>query len=219
MDEAASRQWCSRLAFGTDLSREDIGTIRLSCSAIVRWMFLFWSSKHLNSVFLNIGMAILSLKATYLEEITVISAIFRTIFGAAFGVICALVLSPALAAFQSEGSSARITVMLIIVVGVAALGFFAPTIRHSLGHGVLLVGISFFALPISALLLSGRAAGEVVAASVVADQTATAIGGGLEAALMTGAGTFIGLIFGTIFTILGLVLALGGRREVIVVTK
>jgi hypothetical protein len=53
----------------------------------------------------------------------------------------------------------------------------------------------------------------------VGDQTATVIGAGLEAALMTGAGTFIGLIFGTIFTILGLVLALGGRREVIVVTK
>ena len=202
-----------------DLSRKDTGTIRLWRSAVVRWMFRFCSSKHLNSVFLNIVMAILSLKATYLEEITVISAILRTIFGAAFGVICALVLSPALAAFQTEGSSARITVMLIVVVGVAALGFFAPTIRRSLGHGVLLVGISFFALPISALLLSGRDAGEVVAASVVGDQAATAIGAGLGAALMTGAGTFIGLIFGTIFTILGLVLALGGRREVIVLMK
>jgi hypothetical protein len=81
------------------------------------------------------------------------------------------------------------------------------------------VGISFFALPISALLLSGRAAGEVVAASVVGDQTATVIGAGLGVALMTGAGTFIGLILGTIFTILGLVLALGGRREVIVIKK
>ena len=148
-----------------------------------------------------------------------ISAIFRTIFGAALGVICALVLSPALTAFQSEGSSAPITVMLITVLGVAALGFFAPTIRDSLGRGFLLVGISFFALPISALLLSGRDAGEVVAASVVGDQAATAIGAGLGAALMTGAGTFIGLIFGTIFTILGLVLARGGRREVIALTK
>jgi hypothetical protein len=149
----------------------------------------------------------------------VISAIVRTIFGAVFGVICALVLSPALAAFQTEGSSAPAIVFWLIVAGVAALGFFAPTIRRALGRGFLLLGISFFALPVSTLLLSGRAASEVVAASSEGDQAAAAIGAGLGAALMTGAGTFFGVIFGVIFTILGLVLALGGRREVVVVQK
>lgn len=148
-----------------------------------------------------------------------ISAIVRIILGAVFGVICALLLSPALAAFQTEGSHAPAIAMLVIIAGVAALGFFAPTIRRALGRGFLLLGISFFALPVSTLLLSGRAATEVVAASAQGDQAATAIGAGLGAAVMTGAGTFFGLIFGTIFALLGLVLALGGRREVIVIQK
>lgn len=151
-----------------------------------------------------------------------ISAIFRTILGAVFGVICALVLSPALAAFQTKDSSAPAIVTFIIVAGVAALGFFAPTIRRAFGRGFLLLGISFFALPVSSLLLAGRAASEVVTASGQGDQVADAgavIGAGLGAALITGAGTFFGVIFGFIFTILGLVLALGGRREVIVVPK
>lgn len=148
-----------------------------------------------------------------------ISAIARTILGAVLGVICALVLSPALAAFQTDGSRAPTIAMLVIIAGVAALGFFAPSIRRALGRGFLLLGVSFFALPVSTLLLSGRAASEVVAASAQGDQAATAIGAGLGAAVMTGAGTFFGVIFGIIFTLLGLVLALGGRREVVVVLK
>ena len=148
-----------------------------------------------------------------------ISAFFRILFGALFGILCALVLSPALAAFQTEGSNAPAILMLIIVAGVTALGFFAPTIRRALGRGFLLLGISFFALPVSALLLSGRAASEVVSASEQGDQAAAAIGAGLGAALVTGAGTFFGVVFGVIFTVLGLVLALGGRREVVVVQR
>lgn len=148
-----------------------------------------------------------------------IAAIFHTILGAVFGVICALVLSPALAAFQTEGSNAPAVVTLVIVAGVAVLGFFAPTIRRALGRGFLLLGISFFALPVSTLLLSGRVASELVAATEQGDQAVAALGAGLGAALMTGAGTFFGVIFGIISTILGLVLALGGRREVVVVQK
>jgi hypothetical protein len=151
-------------------------------------------------------------------ELIVISAIFRTFFGALFGVFCVAVLFPALAAFDAEGGLLAIS-SLIIILGLAALGFFAPTIRRALGRGFLLLGVSFFALPVSALLFSGRVASEALDRATPADQAGTAIGGGIAMALLTGAGTFIGVTFGVIFTVLGLVLALGGRREVVVVKR
>jgi hypothetical protein len=148
-----------------------------------------------------------------------ISGVFRTVIGLFFGILCALVLSPAFAAFNSKESSVFLIASLIIVLGVAALGLFAPSIRRTFGRGFLLLGVCFFALPFSTMLLSGRAASEVVAASSQGDQAATAVGAGVGAVLMTGVGTFLGVTFGIIFLVLGLVLALGGRREVIVVSK
>jgi hypothetical protein len=62
--------------------------------------------------------------------------------------------------------------------------------------------------------MAGRAFNETVG-----DRTdaASMIGAGGGVALVAGVGTFVGLILGMLCLILGLVLALGGRREVIVV--
>lgn len=147
------------------------------------------------------------------------AAIVRTLVGAVFGALCAIALVPALAAFRDDGSAGAVLAVPAIVLAGAALGAFAPTFRRALGRGFLLLGFCFLALPVSTLLLSGRVAAGMVGGAAQADQVATAVGAGLGMALPTGAGAFLGVIFGVIFTILGLVLALGGRREGVVVQR
>lgn len=146
-------------------------------------------------------------------------AFFRVIIGVVFGVIAALALSPAAAAFNS-GSESHASMIMIVAVGLAAVvAFFAPTIRRAFGRGFLLAGLSFIALPISMMLLSGRVASDVVNAADGANQGAAALGAGIAGVAMTGVAAFIGLIVGAIFIIIGLVLALGGRREVVVIDR
>ncbi|WP_148292566.1 hypothetical protein [Paracoccus aminophilus] len=147
------------------------------------------------------------------------SVVFRTLIGAVFGFFCAFALSPAIAALHSDGSNFASVSTIVIVAIMAALGYFAPTVRRAFGRGFLLLGLCFFALPFSAMLLSGRAASEVVAQASADGQAAAVLGAGAAGLAVTGIATFIGLIAGAIFVILGLVLALGGRREVIVVTR
>lgn len=146
-----------------------------------------------------------------------ISALFRIIVGVVFGVIAAMALSPAAAAFNTSPDSRAPMIMLVTVGLSAVLAFFAPTIRRAFGRGFMLAGVSFIALPISMMLLSGRVASDMVTAADANSQGATAVGAGIAGIAMTGAATFIGLIVGAIFIIIGLILALGGRREVIVV--
>lgn len=146
-----------------------------------------------------------------------VSALFRIIVGVVFGVVAAMALSPAAAAFNVGPDSNAPVIMLIAVALSAVLAFFAPTIRRAFGRGFLLAGISFIALPISMMLLSGRVASDMVTAADANSQGATAVGAGIAGIAMTGAATFIGLIVGAIFIVIGLVLALGGRREVIIV--
>lgn len=147
-----------------------------------------------------------------------IAGVFRLIVGAAFGLACALALSPALASIRPspDGQAGPMMVWAVIAL-VAAAGWFAPSIRRSFGRGFLLLGLCLLALPLSTALLSGSAASEVINASAVEDQGYAVIGAGLGAVAVTGVATFIGLILGSISIILGLVLALGGRREVIMV--
>jgi len=147
------------------------------------------------------------------------SAVFRIVVGAIFGILCAFALSPALAALHSDGSNFASISTFVIVAIMAVLGFFAPTIRRAFGRGFLLLGLCCFALPFSAMLLSGRAANEVVSQASADGQAAAVIGAGAAGIAVTGVATFVGLIAGAIFVILGLVLALGGRREVIVVNR
>lgn len=142
---------------------------------------------------------------------------FRIIVGAVFGLLCAITLSPALAAFTPTGGGGNAPLLTVAIVGVSVLlAFFAPSIRRAFGRGFLMLGVCMIALPLSTALLSGRAASEVVSASSVDSQPFAAVGAGIGAMAMTGAAAFIGFILGGIFVITGLILALGGRREVIV---
>lgn len=96
------------------------------------------------------------------------------------------------------------------------LYFFAPSIRRAFGRGFLLLGSSVFALPISAFFLSSRAAYEVINSAEEDSEAFAALGAGLRGIAITGVATFVGVIIGAIMLIIGLILSLGGRREVIV---
>lgn len=149
-----------------------------------------------------------------------VSAVIRTLVGILFGAGAALVLSPALAAFTTTANPAASGIAALgVIVFCGVLGLFAPTIRRAFGRGFLVLGVCFLALPLAVLALSGRVASEAVSNAPAGDQGATAVGAGLAGALMTGGAAFIGAILGAIFLIIGLVLSLGGRREVVVVER
>ncbi|MBP9182930.1 MAG: hypothetical protein KBF78_07350 [Fuscovulum sp.] len=134
-----------------------------------------------------------------------------------FSLLTFLALSP-LAAALMKGSKSAAPVVLLLTLGVVGLlVFLAPTGRRAWGRGSLIAGAAFLALPLSMLVLSGQAATEVTAQA--GGSGAAAVGATLGAGLMVGASAMIGFIVGTILLIFGLVLVLGGRREVIVVQR
>lgn len=145
----------------------------------------------------------------------VISAIWRFIVGIVFGLVTAFAISPALAAMPESNISQNLFFLVILAGGILAV--LAPTARRAFGRGFLLSGAALVALPLSMALLSGRAFNEVVGSAAAGDQAFTAVGAGLGAAAVTGAAAFIGIILGMIFLIAGLVLSLGGRREVVII--
>jgi hypothetical protein len=134
-----------------------------------------------------------------------------------FGVLSVLALLPAFAAFTAEEGTTSTIAMLVLVLLSVVLSLFAPTIRRALGRGFLILGASVFVLPISTFLLSGRVASEVVSTADAGDEAIAAVGAGLAGVAATGLATFFGLILGAILFLIGIVLVLGGRREVIVV--
>lgn len=144
-------------------------------------------------------------------------AAFRILIGVLFGAGAAVALTPAFAAFSGEEDTITPIVMMSLVLLCGVFCFFAPTIRRAFGRGFLTLGASVFMLPISAFLLSGRAASEVVGAAEAGTEGYAAVGAGLAGVAMTGAATFFGVIVGSILLLVGLILSLGGRREVIVV--
>lgn len=79
-----------------------------------------------------------------------------------------------------------------------------------------MLGTATFALPISALLLSGRAARKVVSQAEQGSEASAAAGAGLKAAVVTGAATFFCFILASVFPIIGRAPAPGGRCEVTV---
>lgn len=142
---------------------------------------------------------------------------FRIIIGVLFGVGSAIALTPAFAAFTTDQDSVTPIIMMALVLLCGVFCFFAPTIRRAFGRGFLLLGATVFALPISAFLLSGRAASEVVNSAEEGSEAFAAVGAGLAGVAVTGVATFVGVIIGAILLLIGLILSLGGRREVIVV--
>ncbi|MFU8778470.1 hypothetical protein [Roseovarius autotrophicus] len=146
-------------------------------------------------------------------------AAFRIMIGVLFGVGSAVALSPAFAAFTTAEDTITPIVMMALVLLCGAICFFAPTIRRAFGRGFLMLGSAVFALPISAFLLSGRAAGDVVNNAEKGSEAFAAVGAGIAGVAVTGVATFVGLIIGAILLLIGLILSLGGRREVLVVER
>lgn len=149
-----------------------------------------------------------------------IRGIFRSIVGLIFGLLAMLALMPALAAFtQDDTASATGGIAWLVVLAGGALGFFARTIRKAFGRGFLFAGLAVLALPLSTMLLSGRVTRDMVSGAEAGAEGATAVGSGIAAVMMTGASAVIGLFLGGILIIIGLVLVLGGRREVVIVRE
>ena len=132
-----------------------------------------------------------------------------------FGILGGIVASPLAAIFVDDGTSNYVFLGVFLVIALAAL--FAPTGRRAWGRGSLIVGALFIAMPLFMTGLSAKVGSDMISETSETDGAATAIGATLGGGLMVGASMFIGFILGAIFLILGLVLILGGRREVIVV--
>lgn len=148
-----------------------------------------------------------------------LKALTRMIIGIVFGICAAVALTPAFAAFTSENDNASAIAMVAFVLVCLVICFFAPTIRRAFGRGFLLLGASVLLLPLSAFLLSGRAASEVVSSATQGGETAAIVGAGLAGVAITGLATFFGLIIGAVLLLIGVVLSLGGRREVVIVER
>lgn len=145
----------------------------------------------------------------------ILAAVIRLLVGAVFGVVAMMALVPAFAAFQGPSGEGAAVSFVVVAAG-ALLGLFAPTMRRAFGRGFLLAGLAVLALPLSTLLLSGRVTSEMLAHQ---NDAATAVGSGLAATMATGFAAFVGFFLGGILIVIGLALALGGRREVVVVDR
>lgn len=149
---------------------------------------------------------------------TVARALLRIFVGLVFGIAGALALAPAFAAFTRGPDDAGSAIIWVVVLLGVALAFFAPSIRRAFGRGFLLLGAAVFALPLSMMMLSGRVTSDMVAGADAGNQAMTALGAGVAGIVTTGLAAFVGFFLGAIFLIMGLVLSLGGRREVVVVS-
>ncbi len=74
----------------------------------------------------------------------IMGCMFKIAIGLVLGLLTALVMTPAFATFHSEGERASSFAMIIVVLAVAAMCLFAPTIRRAIGRGLLSLGIAFF---------------------------------------------------------------------------
>ena len=147
---------------------------------------------------------------------TIIRILFQIILGVIFGGLSAVSLSPLLASFTPNTGSIGAIVVFIVVL---ALVSFAPSVRRAFGRSFLLLGAAVFLLPLSTLVLSGVAVNETVGAAAEADKGYAVAGGVLAGGMMTAAAGFVGFIFGSILLLAGLILSLGGRREVIIANR
>jgi hypothetical protein len=138
---------------------------------------------------------------------------FQVIIGVLFGALAALALSPFFASF-AEGSGVPYLILAAVIIAVIIA--LASNIRRCFGRSFLFLGAAIFALPLSTLVLSGAAMNETVSAAAEADKGFAVAGGVLAGGLLTGAAAFVGFFAGSIFLIAGLIMSLGGRREVVI---
>jgi hypothetical protein len=139
--------------------------------------------------------------------------ILKLIIGIIFSLISVLALSPMLAATLGDKPAVTFILMALIVIIIAL----APTVRRAFGRGFLCLGAAVFALPLSTMILSSVVTSESVSMATDADKTMAGFGGVVAGGLMTGVAGLIGFFFGSVLLLFGLILSLGGRREVIVV--
>jgi hypothetical protein len=144
----------------------------------------------------------------------------KILAGVVFFVLGALAISPLgsglgeVGVFVVVGGATMITLICVM----------APTGRRAWGRGLLLNGSLLIAMPLLIIPLLGQTffdtTSEVTLSSASnLEVAATSVGAGLGAAVVFGAATFLGTLSGLIFLLFGLVLVLGGRREVIVVSE
>ncbi|MCB1351551.1 MAG: hypothetical protein KDK03_02305 [Rhodobacteraceae bacterium] len=145
---------------------------------------------------------------------SVFRMVFQSIVGLLFAGLAIMALSPLMAGF-ADGQGA-VWLMLLPLAAVTLLVGLAPTLRQAFGRGCLCVGGANFLLPISTMILSSAGFVETVNAADSADTAVAAAGGALAGGMMTGLAGVVGFFLGGFLLLLGLVLSLGGRREVLV---
>lgn len=146
----------------------------------------------------------------------ILRIIFQIIIGVVFAIAAGLALSPLFAAFHDGKGTAGFYVVFFVVTLLAA---FAPTVRRAFGRGFLLLGAAIFALPVSTFILSGVVSHEMVTGAADADKGYAAAGSMIAGGLMTSIAGLFGFVLGSISLIVGLILSLGGRREVVIVER
>jgi hypothetical protein len=141
---------------------------------------------------------------------------FQSVIGLIFGFLSSAALSPLSASLGGDGGAGfayGVMGLVAVFVGVA------PSFRRAFGRSFLLLGACVFVLPLSTFVLSGVVFNETLANSSDLDSGAAAVGGVLAGGLMTAAAGFVGFVLGSVLLLLGLILSLGGRREVVVVER
>ena len=149
-------------------------------------------------------------------KMKILKIIIKVLVGLIFGIGTAFALLPLSASLpENIGvilSYAGAGIVLLLCI-------FAPTIRRAFGRGFLLVGAAVFILPISTFFLSGAVITETVNEAAEGTEGMTALGGIAAGGLMTGLAMFVGFFLGGVLLLTGLILSLGGKKEVIVVGR
>jgi hypothetical protein len=146
-------------------------------------------------------------------HVSILRVVFKILVGVVFGAASVVALAPLLAAVVGEKPVGAVVVLFAVILLAAS----APNIRRAFGRGFLCLGAAVFALPLSTMILSGVVASEAISMATDSEKAMTGFGGAVAGGLMTGVAGFIGFFFGSILLLIGLILSLGGRREVIVV--
>ncbi|MCC5974241.1 MAG: hypothetical protein JJT81_09330 [Rubellimicrobium sp.] len=135
------------------------------------------------------------------------------LIGLFFGTGAALAISPGLVGFWVRNDEIGGLILLIVIACGGVLGFFAPTIRRAFGRGIMFLGVCVVLLPVMSMLFSGWFPTEGADAAAMSSAYMV-VGAGLAAVAVNGVATVIGLIFGTILMAAGVILCMGGRRDV-----
>ena len=139
---------------------------------------------------------------------------FQFIVGVVFGGLSSLALTPMLAPLGPETAAQYVYVICAVIVLIVTV---APNIRRAFGRGFLAFGVAMFLLPISTMVLTGTVTSEGIDQAAEGSKTSTAVAGALVGTVATGIAGFVGFFVGSASLIIGLILSLGGRREVVVV--